>query len=97
VSASYTPGPWVFTTEPPDGGEPCVMAGVFYVAKPVYNHMDAVAAEANGKLMAAAPRMAELLLSAWQHVSHGGPKRGDVEDVLREAGILPPAERKACP
>lgn len=39
-------------------------------------------------LIAAAPEMAALLLSAWQHVSHGGPKRGDVEDVLRTAGLL---------
>lgn len=30
-----------------------------------------------------------LLLSAWQHVSHGGPTRGQVEDVLRTAGVVP--------
>lgn len=39
-------------------------------------------------LIAAAPKMAALLLSGWQHVSHGGPTRGDVENVLREAGLL---------
>ena len=44
---------------------------------------------ANARLIAAAPQMAALLLSAWQHVSHGGPKRGEVEDVLRQAGLLP--------
>lgn len=44
----------------------------------------------DARLIATSPRMAELLLSAWQHVTHGGPKRGDVEDVLREAGLLPP-------
>jgi len=43
---------------------------------------------ANGLLIAASPDMAALLLSAYQHVSHGGPKRGEVEDVLRKAGLI---------
>lgn len=36
----------------------------------------------------AAPEMAEILLSAYVHVSHGGPTRGQVEDVLKKAGVL---------
>ena len=45
-------------------------------------------AEADARLIAAVPEMAELLLLAWQHVSHGGPNRGDVERVLRKAGLV---------
>ncbi len=42
----------------------------------------------NARLIAQAPRMAELLLSAYQHVSHGGPSRAEVEAVLRDAGLI---------
>jgi hypothetical protein len=45
-------------------------------------------AEADALLIAAVPEMADLLLAAWQHVSHGGPKRGEVEAVLRKAGLI---------
>ena len=44
--------------------------------------------EANARLIAAAPEMAAILLAAWQHVSHGGPTRADVEAVLRKAGLI---------
>jgi len=40
-------------------------------------------------LHAAAPEMGKLLLSAWTHVSHGGPTRGELEDVLIKAELLP--------
>jgi hypothetical protein len=49
---------------------------------------DRAEALANARLIVAAPKMATLLLSGWQHVSHGGPTRGEVEDVLREAGLI---------
>jgi hypothetical protein len=41
-----------------------------------------------GRLAAAAPEMARLLLSSISHVSHGGPTRKEVEEVLRKAGVL---------
>jgi len=50
---------------------------------------DGPASEANARLYAAAPEMAALLLSAYQHVSHGGPKRGADADELRKAGLIP--------
>lgn len=43
--------------------------------------------EANAKLIAAAPEMADLLSRAITHVTHG-PKKEEVETVLRKAGIL---------
>lgn len=44
--------------------------------------------EGNAALLRAAPEMAEFLLSSYQHVSHGGPKRGDLEDLLRKIGLI---------
>jgi|HubBroStandDraft_4_1064222.scaffolds.fasta_scaffold00021_16 hypothetical protein len=43
--------------------------------------------EADLKLIAAAPKMAALLLAGITHVTHG-PKRSEVEAVLRNAGVL---------
>jgi hypothetical protein len=43
---------------------------------------------ANARLIAAAPDMADILLRAYTHVSHGGPTRGELEDVLKKAGLL---------
>ena len=43
---------------------------------------------ANARLIASAPEMAELLLSMYVHVSHGGPTRAEAEAVLRKAGII---------
>lgn len=102
VAPKHTPGPWVFEPGPKD--DPDFPDADFIVAQDFgAGPGDAVAiitgpvstgtSEANARLIAAAPRMAELLLSAWQHVSHGGPSRGDVEDVLREAGVLPSEAR----
>lgn len=44
--------------------------------------------EGNAKLIRAAPEMAEFLLSGYQHISHGGPTRGDLEDLLRKIGLI---------
>ena len=44
--------------------------------------------EANGKLLAAAWDMGQLMLRAYNHVTHGGPTRAEVEAVLRKAGLL---------
>jgi hypothetical protein len=44
--------------------------------------------EANGKLLAAADAMADLLLRAYTHVTHGGPTRAELEAVLKKAGII---------
>lgn len=51
----------------------------------------------NARLIAAAPKMGAFLLSCYQHVSHGGPTRGELEDLLREAGLLPPGSAEARP
>jgi hypothetical protein len=91
--SAHTPGPWeVDENSSRDGG--FIVTGhingdhIVICDRAEFGHR-AEMSRANARLIAAAPRMAELLLSAWQHVSHGGPKRGDVEDVLREAGLIP--------
>jgi hypothetical protein len=38
--------------------------------------------------MLAAPEMAEMLLSMFVHVSHGGPTREEAEALLKKAGVL---------
>lgn len=43
---------------------------------------------ANARLIAAAPELGEALLSAYRHVTHGGPTRAQVEDILKRAGLL---------
>lgn len=40
------------------------------------------------RLVAQTPVMADILMRAYSHVTHGGPKRAEVEDVLRKAGVL---------
>lgn len=44
--------------------------------------------EANAKILSAAWDMANILLRAHSTITHGGPTRGEVEAVLRKAGIL---------
>jgi len=44
--------------------------------------------EANCDLIKAAPEMAEMLLSMFSHVSHGGPTRAEAEALLKKAGVL---------
>lgn len=45
-------------------------------------------APSNRPLISAAPQMADLLLRAYTHVSHGGPTREEVEAVLKKAGLI---------
>ena len=98
--SAYTPGPW--RVEPNHGEDiEAEVCGKWYeVAAMIDNAAmhdqrpigTAFIRDANARLIAAAPRMAEMLLSAWQHVTHGGPSRSEVEALLRDAGVLPPAE-----
>ena len=44
--------------------------------------------DARAKLIAAAPEMADMLLSMFVHVSHGGPTRAEAEALLKKAGVL---------
>jgi len=44
--------------------------------------------DGNAKLIRAAPEIAEFLLFGYQHISHGGPTRGDLEDLLRKIGLI---------
>jgi hypothetical protein len=47
-----------------------------------------VEADANARLMAAAPEMAAMLMWMFVSVSHGGPTRSDAEALLKKAGVL---------
>jgi hypothetical protein len=44
------------------------------------------------KLIAAAPEMADMLLSMYVHVSHGGPTLAEAEALLKKAGVLPESQ-----
>ena len=44
--------------------------------------------QANAKLIACAPELAEMLLSMLVHVSHSGPTHEDVKALLKKAGVL---------
>ena len=37
--------------------------------------------------------LGKMLLSAYVHVSHGGPTRAEVEDMLQGCGLLPSTRR----
>ena len=100
--SGHTPGPWAVELDRAEdgeievvaaGGQPGCECPIALVDCRDYPEDELSpwreVALANARLIAAAPRMGELLLSAWQHVSHGGPTRADVEAVLREAGLLP--------
>jgi hypothetical protein len=91
--SAHTPGPWHVEHGTPSGRR--LVADLVVESnhgltdyRIVHEGESDGAGEADALLIASAPRMAELLLSAWQHVSHGGPSRADVETVLREAGLL---------
>ena len=92
--SGFTPGPWNVADEK-DGNLWIDGRGNAGVAKiepwDRLNGQGEVLTDedrANARLIAAAPAMAELLLSAYQHVSHGGPTRGELEAVLRQAGLI---------
>lgn len=90
--SGHTPGPWTVVEDPEDRGR-YVVAGpdmVGIVMTPAGRHRNEPLRSflADARLIAAAPEMGELLLSAWQHVSHGGPTRAEVEAVLRKAGLI---------
>lgn len=78
-----TPGPWEAEQQRSRawGGSYIVRARGVAIAACAMSQDDA-------RLVAAAPKMGALLLSAHQHVSHGGPTRAEVEEVLREAGLI---------
>jgi hypothetical protein len=95
--SAHTPGPWTFDAgEEGYAGVPIYAGGDPSRVVAIVNdeNADEGVVLADARLIAAAPRMAEILLSAYQHVSHGGPNRGDVESVLREAGLIAAAEAR---
>lgn len=64
---------------------------VYWVWDADSNYHDDISPEAmdvRTKLIAAAPKMALLLIRGLTHVTHGGPTREEVEGVLREAGVI---------
>jgi hypothetical protein len=84
--SKYTPGPWLWETVEGDQSMitesslkgPDVLCRYWYDDPP----------SADALLIAAAPEMAEMLLSMHVHGSHGGPTRAEVEALLRKAGVL---------
>jgi len=40
------------------------------------------------KTLRAAQKLGNIMLRAYQHATHGGPSRKEVEAVLKEAGLL---------
>lgn len=92
--ATHTPGPWfidqssritecdVFAKdgEADLGGE--LIASAYNLVRV------SGSPEANARLIAAAPDLADLVLRTCTHVSHGGPTRAEAEAVLKKAGLL---------
>ena len=90
--SNYTKGPWTWD-------EPSNWHGLdarVFVPEP-YAVLAQVPIEAlrprsigraNAKLIACAPEMAEMLLSMFVHISHGGPTREEAEALLKKAGII---------
>ena len=68
----------------PDVVEVADESGIICIAQVFGNKRDERA-----KLIAAAPEMADMLLSMCVHVSHGGPTRAEAEALLKKAGVLP--------
>ena len=92
MNANHTPGPWTAiewtchantTVVTGEAEHRVVIADCFSTSG--YKDDEA---EANARLIAAAPEMADLILRTYTHVSHGGPTREEAERVLRRAGIL---------
>jgi hypothetical protein len=86
--SQYTKGPWY--VEDADAAVPvCAESDGMLVAYVDYTKVrrDPVEYAANAQLIAAAPEMAEMLLSMFSHVSHGGPTRAEAEALLKKAGL----------
>ncbi len=88
--SAHTPGPWEVEQNTTNALE--IVAEEVCIATICSDEDDLAEGDceerANARLIAAAQTMGLLLLSAWQHVSHGGPTRGELEAVLRMAGLL---------
>ena len=96
----YTKGPWAVKQVPTQAGiafkvnEPDKMdeghglIACIYSDDTSLNKRPRIESYSNALLIAAAPEMAEMLLSMFAHVSHGGPTRADAEVLLRKAGVL---------
>jgi hypothetical protein len=91
--SKYMAGPWRYEDEQVDDDGHYETPMIFSDANPdepkVVAYL-AVRSEMgnNGRLIAAAPEMAEMLLSMFVHVSHGGPTRDEAEELLKKAGVL---------
>jgi len=88
----YTKTPWKVLHNAPISGETFIESetplGRIAIAK-VFDLAGNFGSRAgNASLIGSAPLMAEFLLSGYQHVSHGGPKRGDLENLLRKIGLI---------
>lgn len=90
---NYEHGPWKYEDEEVTEDGHYEAPRVFSMADPdhpklicelgVYSRM-----HGNGKLIECAPEMAEMLLSMFVHVSHGGPTIAEAEALLKKAGAL---------
>lgn len=83
----FTPGPWraVYWS---CNAATTIKAGDVVVAECTGHGRPVKESLADARLIEHAPDMAAMLLGAFLHVSHGGPTRGELEDLLRKAGVL---------
>jgi len=86
--SKYTKGPWSRNIKPAKKYNTIFAGRNKHVC-----HLDVVGLsdeeiEANCDLIRAAPELAEMLLSMFSHVSHGGPTRAEAEALLKKAGVL---------
>lgn len=100
MAIRHTPGPWELDSAKDGDGRYQIINGQlpkgingdfgYSVADTMNRHhcISPEEDEANAKLIAAAPEMAELLLRAFTHVTHGRPHLSEVENVLRKAGVM---------
>jgi hypothetical protein len=78
--SKYTKGPWTARNVCNNGWN------VWGPKIPYEGSCDFI--EDDARLMAAAPEMAEMLLSMFSHVSHGGPTRAEAEELLKKVGVI---------
>ena len=89
-TAKYTPGPWrIHRNSSTTVEAPFIRNTVASCGSWGNNQRDVLPEqEANARLVSCAPEMAEMLLSMFVHVSHGGPTREESEALLKKAGVL---------